>query len=106
MSETNTRKQTSVYLASEDEQNIATIGRKTALKRQNDIILYALRQTAEGLLSEKREITPDKKSYFDEKAFRTFVELMITNGLDIELIKSIAVKNVEKLIDEALQNYQ
>jgi hypothetical protein len=99
------KKQTSIYLEAQDEQNISIIMRKTALKRQNDVVLYALRYTAEGLVSEKREVTVEKKSYFDEKAFEQFVELMLANGLEVDMIKDIALKNVDRLITEYLKKY-
>ena len=99
------KKQTSIYLEEQDEQNINTIMIKTALKRQNDVVLYALRYTAEGLVSEKREVAVEKKSYFDEKAFATFVDLMLANGLDIDMIRDIALKNVDKLISQYLKKY-
>lgn len=99
------KKQTSIYLGAQDEQNISIIMRKTALKRQNDVVMYALRYTAEGLVSEKREVAVEKKSYFDEKAFATFVDFMLANGLDIDMIRDIALKNVDKLITQYLKKY-
>jgi|LSQX01.2.fsa_nt_gb predicted GNAT family acetyltransferase len=97
------KKQTSIYLEAQDEQNISIIMRKTALKRQNDIVLYALRHTAECLTQEKK--SNQNKGYFDEKAFEQFVELMLANGLEVDMIKDIALKNVEKLITQALKKY-
>ena len=99
------KKQTSIYLEAQDEQNISTIMRKTALKRQNDVVLYALRYTAEGLVSEKREMSNQNKGYFDEKAFSAFVDLMLANGLEIDMIREIALKNVDKLITQHLKKY-
>ena len=99
------KKQTSIYLEAQDEQNISTIMRKTALKRQNDVVLYALRYTAEGLVSEKREVTVEKKGYFDEKAFSAFVDLMLANGLEVDMIKEISLKNVDRLVTQALKKY-
>ena len=99
------KKQTSIYLEAQDEQNISIISRKTALKRQNDIVLYALRYTAEGLTQEKKEIQGNQKGYFDEKAFSAFVELMLANGLELDMVKDIALKNVDRLITEYLKKY-
>lgn len=99
------KKQTSIYLEAQDEQNISIIMRKTALKRQNDVVLYALRYTAEKLVSEKKEMSNQNKGYFDEKAFSAFVDLMLANGLEIDMIREIALKNVEKLITQALKKY-
>ena len=99
------KKQTSIYLEAQDEQNISIISRKTALKRQNDIVLYALRHTAECLTQEKKEMSNQNKGYFDEKAFLAFVDLMLANGLDVDMIREISLKNVEKLITQALEKY-
>lgn len=99
------KKQTSIYLEAQDEQNISTIMRKTALKRQNDVVLYALRYTAERLVSEKKEMGNQNKGYFDEKAFGQFVDLMLANGLEVDMIKDIALKNVDKLITQHLKKY-
>ena len=99
------KKQTSIYLEAQDEQNISIIMRKTALKRQNDVVLYALRYTAEGLTQEKKEMSNQNKGYFDEKAFSAFVDLMLANGLEVDMIRDIALKNVDKLITEHLKKY-
>lgn len=99
------KKQSSVYLSTEDEQNISIIQRKTALKRQNDVICFSLRHTAECLSQERKELAQSNKGYFDEKAFGQFVELMLTNGLEVDMIREIALKNVDKLITSALEKY-
>ena len=99
------KKQSSVYLAPEDEQNIAIIMRKTSLKRQNDIICYSLRHTAECLTQEKKEVTVEKKGYFDEKSFLAFVDLMLANGMELDMIREISFKNVDRLITQALKKY-
>ena len=102
----NDKKQSSVYLATEDEQNISIIQRKTALKRQNDVICFSLRHTAECLSQEKKEIQSNQnKGYFDEKAFGQFVDLMLTNGMELDMVKDIALKSLDKLITQALEKY-
>ncbi len=98
------KKQTSIYLEAQDEQNISIISRKTALKRQNDIVLYALRHTAECLTQEKKEMNQNK-GYFDEKAFLAFVDLMLANGMELDMVKDITIKNLDRLITQALKKY-
>ena len=99
------KKQSSVYLAPEDEHNISIISRKTSLKRQNDIIMYSLRYTAECLTQEKKELAPTNKGYFDEKAFLAFVDLMLANGMELDMVKDIAINNLDRLITQALEKY-
>lgn len=99
------KKQSSIYLSSEDEQNISIIMRKTSLKRQNDIICYSLRHTAECLTQEKKEMSNQNKGYFDEKAFLAFVDLMLANGMEVDMVKDIAIKNLDRLITQALEKY-
>lgn len=99
------KKQTSIYLEAQDEQNISIIMRKTALKRQNDIVLYALRHTAECLTQEKKEMSNQNKGYFDEKAFLAFVDLMLANGMELDMVKDITIKNLDRLITQALKKY-
>lgn len=99
------KKQTSIYLEAQDEQNISIIMRKTALKRQNDIVLYALRHTAECLTQEKKEMSNQNKGYFDEKAFLAFVDLMLANGMELDMVKDITIENLDRLITQALKKY-
>lgn len=99
------KKQSSIYLDEQDEQNISIIMRKTSLKRQNDVVMYSLRHTAECLTQEKKELAPTNKGYFDEKAFLAFVDLMLANGMEADMVKDIALKNLDKLITQALEKY-
>ena len=87
------KKQGSVYLEADDEQNIDIIKKETSLKKTNDVICYSLKVTAESFRQ-------TSKGYIDEKALADFVALMLANGIDLEQIKEIALKNLEKIIEE------
>lgn len=90
------KKQGSVYFEEEDEKNIDIIKKETSLKKTNDVICYSLKVTAESFKG---------KGYINEKALADFVALMLANGMELDMIKDIALKNLDKLITQALEKY-
>ena len=91
------KKQSSVYLTTEDEQNIETIRSETSLKKQNDIICYSLKFTADSFRK--------SKGYINEKALADFTDLMIANGLEVDMIRSIVLNHVDRLVSQHLKKY-